>query len=664
LGQGASHLSLLDRPGSDDLYNAANSMQEPEPDYSMEFESEKENFTQLQGGGANRLFGEVNNSAIGSSMAIPESRLNLPVSRSSFDNETELEESEILDSFEDSGDLSTPRQKGPLSRSVSAVVETSDNSNTRSVLLGFPSQSLGGASSIFGELNMASRANVSGISDFTSSKRKPAYDTSDEFESSGSYVKPSMKRLKSTGDLESHMSDEDELSLFACVPPIAKNESGRQIDYPLHKTTFWDSSNKDTWHLNYPEMTHLQYNAFDLAAERRKEEFWPGRSPLWDLAMRHFPPTTSRGDNDRLGVPDPVRPALLKRDSRTVDDDWDIPPTAPVPSRTDDEVSIPDTASIDQPLPTAVQTLRTPRTTVATFRSAKDSLVPNIMFNLQDPVISWGRERSNTTVYQPATESKIPKNAFRILLWRESYTGSTSDFRPWDTARATSSKTMRASPEPDTFAFYISTKATNGLRINNNPLQPNEPKEPLAPSRYWMKLYHGDTIVFWGSEDVTRQAKLKFDCHWGGSSVPRPADEPPTCVPESTARKLDRLWPKALETLNYDRIKAEAHADQDMRMRHMAREQERGRLFEQKRAEAVRTLGLRSAMGSSVIPSSTTTSSEGSRQTSPGSVVRIGRGGGGEERRVLGQGILVASGVSIAGTEISSASTISSIFES
>ncbi|KAH7026538.1 uncharacterized protein B0I36DRAFT_366090 [Microdochium trichocladiopsis] len=642
LGHGASQLSLDDRPARYDSLDGADSLQEPEPDFSMEYESEKENYTQNQGGG-NRLFGEVNNSALGSSGAISEDRLNLPVSKSSFDDGTDAQESEILDSFEDSGGLSTPRQKGPLSRSVSAIVETSANGNTRSVLLGMPSQSLGGASSIFGDLNMASRANVSGISEFTTSKRKPAYDTSDEFESSGSYVKPSMKRLKSQGDTESRVSDDDELALFASVPPIAKNESGRQIDYPLHKTTFWDSSNKDTWHLNYPEMTHLQYNAFELAAERRKEEFGPGRSPLWELAMRHFPPTTHHAETDKLVVPDATRPALLKRDSRTVDEDWDIPPTAPVPSRSDDEVSIPDTLSIDHPIPAVVQTLRTPRTTVATFRSAQGSLVPNISFNLQDPVISWGRERSNTTVYQPATESKIPKNAFRILLWREGYTGSTSDFRPWDAARSTSSRTMRASPEPDTFAFYISTKATNGLRINNNPLQPNEPKEPLAPSRYWMKLHHGDIIVFWGSDDVTRQAKLRFDCHWGGSSAPRPADEPPTCVPEATARKLDRLWPKALETLNYDRIKADAHADQDMRMRHMAREQERGRLFEQKRAEAVRILALRATM-TTVIPSSTTTSASASRQTSPG----LGSFGAQE-----------AMGTS--GTNLSSASTISSI---
>ncbi|KXJ91952.1 hypothetical protein Micbo1qcDRAFT_194935 [Microdochium bolleyi] len=590
LGQGASQLSLIDRPAQQDSLDGIDSFQEPEPDYSMEYESEKENCTKGQQGG-NKLFGEVNNSALGSSGAIPEDRLNLPISISSF-GETDLHNSEILDSFEDSGDLSTPRQKGALSRSISAVVETSANENTRSVLLGMPSQSLGGASSIFGELNMASRANVSGISDFTTSKRKPAYDTSDEFEPSGSNSKPSMKRLKSAGDVASQAGDEDEIVLFASVPPIAKNESGRQIDYPLHKTTFWDSSNKETWHLNYPEMTHLQYNAFELAAERRKEEFGPGRSPLWDLAMRHFPPTTHHDVNGKLGVPDAARPALLKRDRRTVDEDWDIPPTAPVSSRPDDEVSIPDTASIDQPLPATLQTLRTPRTTVATFRSAQGSLVPNISFNLQDPVISWGRDRSNTTVYQPATESKIPKNAFRILLWREGYSGSAGDFRPWDVARS-SSRTMRASPEPDTFAFYISTKATNGLRINNNPLQPYEPKDPSAPSRYWMKLHHGDIIVFWGSDDVNRQAKLRFDCHWGGSSISRPTDEPPTAVPEATARKLDRLWPRALETLTYDRIKVDAHADQETRMRHMAREQERGRLFEQKRAEAVRVLELR-----------------------------------------------------------------------
>ena len=106
----------------------------------------------------------------------------------------------------------------------------------------------------------------------------------------------------------------------------------------------------------------------------------------------------------------------------------------------------------------------------------------------------------------------------------------------------------------------------------------------------WVKLYDGDTIVFWGTENTHNQATLTFRCCWGGSSMSRPPDESPSCVPDAQARKLDRLWPKAMNTLHYDKIKAEAQRDQLSRMNHMDEELERSRIFEEKRAQAVRTL--------------------------------------------------------------------------
>lgn len=613
LEYGASQLSLDDGQQSQTGQIGANS-----PDFSMESESEKENYTFGQRTAQDRLFGEVNDSALGSTGAIGEDRLNLPISDTSF-AETDILDPVIRDSFE-SSDFSTPRQKGRTqveivptqSQTPSATSLGSPESNTRSVVLGIGSQSLGGTSSIFGNLNMTSRTNgnistQSLASDFATSKRKPAYDTSDEYDSSGTRAKPSMKRLKSQGEA-AFSSDEDgeanDYYLFASVPPLVKNESGRQIDNPLPKTTFWESSNKKSWHLNYPEMTHLQYNAFERAAEKRGEEFGPDKTPLWDLAMRYFPPTHHRTHPDENRRPLELRPALLKRDSRSLerDSDWDLPPTAPLPTSDDDDEdaqSIPDTLPPESQALPAPTGRRTPKTVVARFRSAPDSLVPGVSFDLTDPILSWGREHHNTIVHQPTTELKVPKNAFRVLLWRDGYTASGPEFRPWEYTPTTLSRTIRASPDPDSFAFYISTKATNGVRVNNNPLQPNNPKESGAACKYWMKLHHGDTVAFWGSADVNKQAKLTFECYWGSSSAPRPSDEPPTCVPGDLARKLDRLWPKALTNLSYDKIKTEAHIDHDLRMFNVAKEQERSRVFEQKRAEAVRILALRASRGPS-----------------------------------------------------------------
>lgn len=587
LGQAASQLSLDDRQAVQFSDLGTSISQEPEPDFSIDFDSEKENYTFGQ---PNRLFGEVNNSAIGSSGVIPEDLLNLPVSNTSL-GETDILETEIHDSLEESDDLSTPRQNVHPNGNLS-------QGNPRSVVLGLASQSLGGASVILGNLNVNSDPSLyAKTNDLNTSKRKPTYDTSDEYENGSIKVKPSFKRLKSQGDIEDFDDfdvEEDETRLLASVPQMVKNDSGRQIDFPVPKTTYWDSSNKDTWHLDYPEMTHLQYNAFKLATEKRKEEFEPGKTRLWDIAMRNFPPSQNRHPPGEPGRALELRPALLKRDSRSVNEarDWNIP--AANPAIEDELESIPDTLPPETQTQKPSQTIETPKA-VAAFFSAQGSLVPGISIQLNDPLISWGRDRNNTVVYEPVVESKVPKNAFRVLLWSEGYSASLSEFRPWEPGRSTASHTMRASPEPDSYAFYISTKATNGIRINGYHLQANEPKDGTAPCKHWMKVYHGDTIIFWGNENVYNQAKLTFECYWGGSSGTRPESDPPAYVPEPLARKLDRLWPKAVNTLRYDSIKAEALREQEIRMQHMDEEIERSRLFEEKRAEAVRSLASRAS---------------------------------------------------------------------
>ncbi|KAI2464361.1 hypothetical protein F4781DRAFT_413327 [Annulohypoxylon bovei var. microspora] len=591
LGQRASQLSLDDRRPAQFTDEGASSLQEPEPDYSIDFESEKENYT--FGQRPNRLFGEV--SAVGSSGAIPEGRLNLPDTSL---GETDILETEILDSFDESEDLSTPRQKPRASNGILSTDGDPPLGGSESIVLGARSQSLGGASSILGHLNVKSLINGdpnlhSRTSDLNTSKRKTIYDTSDEFETGEPKAKPSFKRLKSQGDMDDFNTEDAETHLLASVPQVVKNESGRQIDYPLPKTTFWDSSNKDTWHLDYPEMTHLQYNAFEQAAKKKEEEFGPGKSCLWDLAMRNFPPIRNRQPPRETGTALALRPAALKRDNRAVNrfHDWETPVTAS-PAIEDETESIPDTLPPETQQPTHATE---PPKIVAAFYSAHGSLMPGISIHLNNPIISWGRDPNNTVVYVPPTESKVPKNAFRVMLWRDGYTASFNEFRPWEPARSTASRTIRAEPTSGSYAFYISTKATNGIRINNIPIQANEPKDSTAACKYWAKLYHGDTIVFWGTDNVRSQAKLTFECYWGGSSNARPADEPPTYMSEAQARKIDRLWPKAVNTLHYEKIKAEAQRDQESRMRNMNEELERSRVFEEKRAEAVRILASRAS---------------------------------------------------------------------
>lgn len=594
LEQGASQLSLHDQEqgGSENGLTGA-----LEPALSTVPEESKGNQT-IDLGQPERLWGEVDNEALGCSGAVGESLLNLPLSTGSLAETEILEEAVILDSFE-SETLSTPRQKPRPPRNFLAASPSPSNGNSRSMGLGIGSQSLGGAESILENLNMKSLARTeldshASTADLNTSKRKPGFGSSDEYDLRGSGVKPSFKRLKSGGD-EVVIPEEEggELELFACIPPILRSGSGRQMDYPVHKTTFWDGANKQSWHLQYPEMTHLQYAAFTEAAQSRNEDFSPGKSPLWDLAMKYFPPTQTRCGVRATASPHSVSPHGTSR-SPTKENRWELPPTHSIEPIDDEQASLPDTLAPDSQLATAAQTAGPGRVEVARLLAPAGSQVKDVCVSMVDPILSWGRERDNLAVYQFPRQTQVPKYAFRIMLWREGYTGAGSEFRPWERARSVSSTTTtRASPEPESYAFYISTKATNGLIINGAPLRAHEPKSPKSPSKNWMKLYHGDKIVFWGTLDENNQASLNFECWWGGSAARRPLNEEPTCVPETVARKLDCTWFKAEKNLHHDHMKAEANYDLEQRMSNLHQEQERSRTFEKKRAEIVKILALR-----------------------------------------------------------------------
>lgn len=602
LGYSASQLSLDDRQSSQAIMRGVSSLRGPEPDLSMDSGSEDENLT-LRQPRAPRLFGEV--SAVGSSGVVPEGRLNLPISADTSPEMTERASSEVRDSFEDSDDFSTPR--GAQNQSIPlAIHDPSQPDNSHSALLGFGSQSLGGASSILENLNMKSVVNVNSnltslqISNVTTSKRKPNYDSSDEYNASKTNANPSLKRLKSEGHVD---ASENEDNLLASMPEPIRGDTERQIDYPVHKMVYWDSQDERTWHLNYPEMTHIQYSAFELAAEKRNELFAPGQTPLWELAMKYFPP--GHNDKNKLSRTRIVRPGGFNyaAGSTRKSSGYDLPPTVLSDSLDNHFESQVGHSSLDEDMPSDTQstqgTLHQPRTEVGVFKSVSGSLVSDIFISLQDPVISWGRDMGNTAIYQPATESRVPKNAFRVVLWTDGYTASSSELRPWEPPRSVESYTMRASPDPDAYAFYIATKATNGIRINGNPLPSHEPKDTTAICRHWMKLYHGDYITFWGGESPRAHAKLQFECFWGGSSVIRPADEPPTCVPASISNKLDRLWPRAVRSLRHSYIKEEAQIDQEKRMHNMLREQKRCRMFENLRLEAVRRVAQKATRSTS-----------------------------------------------------------------
>ncbi|CAK7198625.1 Protein kinase protein rad53 [Sporothrix eucalyptigena] len=657
-----------------------------------------------------RLFGEVNVSAIGSSGVIPEDRLNLPLSDlgQSVDRPdgygSSDEDSESAETFltprirqqqqgqqwsqprsqtrsqprsqarsqpgtngeggEGSSDSDTGGGSGGGTNGSGHVPAALSQSNhfqqshsveeLNNLTFDVASQSLGGAESILGNLNMKSLATSQfkhSISDFTSSKRKPAPDTSDEFDG-GAIVRPSdkptIKRLKSDVHMDSASGtntgansergsspadgDGAGTKAYAAVKPINNSKGARQIDLPVPKSVYWVANDPTTWHLQYPEMTQLQYNAFEVAAEARGEEFRPGSSRLWTLAMKHFPPTTvnrlesetpsrSRstshisdtavssgiemsGDSandqkENIMPPHQQPPGIFSSPASTALQQVATPPQEPSPS----PQPHPPQAQIIIPVIAKQQSYK------ACLTSTAASVVQNISVPITESITSWGRHPDNTLVFSPKTEQKVPKYAFKILVWRGDVNGGMGsepwkDLAPWDRLEDEGEAASR-------YHFYISTKARAGIVINGVPISSSEPGNAQSASRYWTRLYDGDTIMVWHNMgDLTSQqplsavaasvkplrTELVFHCTWGGSAKPRASLVPASLahvslVDEPTSRHLDRACARAEQYVAHRALHQRRllEADRDLAERKARIDQERMRsvAFEAKRAEVL-----------------------------------------------------------------------------
>lgn len=596
LGKEASQLSLDDRSALENEEAETELDLEPYREDNFEYsafggyESQKENYTFGQAEQQpQRLFGEV--SAIGPSGAVSAIRLNLPAEENGADATDSLE-LEIKDSF--GSEDSTPREKRRSQNTpraaVPAALTQSNRSASKSVsdlnnmTFDVASQDLGGAESQLENLNMKSLIPShlqSNYTSFNSSKRKPALDRSDELDATPR-AKPPVKRLKSSSIFDAmSMDEEGEQNLYSQVPPLLRVNSNRQIDKPVHKSAYWDARDKRSWHLNYPEMTQLQHDAFASAAKARGEVFAPGRSPLWDLAMKHFPPAVT-SQQERTDSP-ATGDSASDYSSKASDTGFPAPRPVSMAVSNGDNDSMPDTLPPDYSTYAPAQADPPLNRIVATLESEEGSVVSGIMVLINQAMVSWGRATDNTHIYTPRTESKVPKYALKVMLWKEGYEPY-KNFRPWN------------SPSDDYF-FYISTKATHGIQINRTVLQSYDPKNPRGPSQNWVRLHNGDSVVFWrfGDDEEQAKAKLTFRCIWGGSA--RPRSSPAELVSPYVAECLDASCRKAEERIGklaeYDLRLQEADMDATDRQRNIERERLRSQNFEFKRLEACRVMAMR-----------------------------------------------------------------------
>ncbi|KAI7926409.1 CAMK/RAD53 protein kinase [Pyricularia oryzae] len=551
LGQKASQLSLVDArqrsdPLSDDEFIDEDDEMMDMDRASSRTWSENASENRTFGRQAPRLFGEVGVSALGSSGVIPENRLNL-----SLGEGINFEDSDVIrDSFSSALTGNHVEDDPGLQPHAAAQVTNQCAFEENTAVDCFVANSQASENSANHE---ASREDIQPSRtghDLGTSKRLLALDSSDE---NPGQAKPSFKRIRSDTAYDE--------ALITSVPPLAFLASGRQINNPVAKSTFWAANDRTTWHLNYPEMTQLQHDAFVHASKSRGEEFGPGSS-LWKLAMEFFPPSSGN-----IPAPDAqnLRPEGLggRQDKES----------SPI---TDDSHSKGNSRGMS-----GLVVPVTDKRLAATFESAPGSLVENIAVPVEETFVSFGRADDNTNAYGFKKEVKVPKYAFKLILWRPGFDPS-RNFRPWTCVR-----------DADKAHFYIATKATNGIRVNDFVIPSHDHRNPTTACRHWARLYNGDTVTIWG--DDQQQAKLRFRCFLTGSQEPRAQDDwPAALVSESDAVKLDeactkaeRRFPKFMED---DRINSAERQDQQRRELNVELERKRSEVFYQRRDEVVKAL--------------------------------------------------------------------------
>lgn len=547
-------------------------------------ESQKENDPVAQRPQPPRLFGEIGISAVGSSGALPADILGLP------GGETSMGETEILS--QGYGPQNSPTIRGQNEQAYlhneTSIYPIQSADQLQSLVEDVASQSLGGRESEAENPGISFNSLSQTSMDPNSSKRKPAsHEISDEFDENTPPGKSTLKRLKSDGDDDNTEDVVREFQLLARIPQIKRLGSGRQVDSPVNKITFWEQD-RTTWHLQYPEMTQLQYDAFSQAARDRGEELGPGKTPLWDLAMKYFPPGLGTSGLDAV-----TTPGMTRGDRSLADDFLDIPSTAaPAEARHGPQSTLPDTQIV-----VPVQVDPTSSRAIAVVESLPESCVQGISFPITDSLSSFGRGPENTEVFKERMEPRVPKYAFKIMLWKEGYDPSKDPSKmkhPWQTASCV---------DEEPYHFWISTKATLGIRINGYTLASSDAKHPSASSHYWTKVHDGDSLMIWGGQDPVNQTKLIFRCFWGGSSKPRAEDRRQLeLASPALAQKLDAACHKTerriREAAEKRRRLREAESEHRERLRQVERERERSYAFERRRLEAVDYLTAGQRLGS------------------------------------------------------------------
>ena len=474
-----------------------------------------ESFLFMRNPSANpRLFGEVNASALGSSGVIPEEYLNLPisdpVSQNGIDNpvsNTEFSSTSADTHIEQRGS-STAMDGVDFTQAPtygSDITTRHDFDKSHEIDTTAAAPSLFGAESMVGQMAMDSPSPVTGdvVPDsMAASLRRPRDDATN-----GENAQPAPKRAKSS----------------------------RAIDIPISKTVFWDEKNRSTWHNDYPDMMLSEYIEAKETAESHGEKFTHG-GKIFEKVVGSFRKTPSAEPEERVrSKSEPTveqgRQMMMKRDERKLEDSATTQLPTNRPGHPMSMLSLSSLQGIGQTRnpegsrPTnGDATFKRPPPILAKFLAVADSVLPSLNLTITESFTSWGRSSANTMIFPDNLENRIPKFAFKLVLWKKGLT-------------VTENQSMKADS-----TFWISTKATLGININGVIVKSHHPKQPDEPSKYWAEIRHGDEVTVWEKE-LKRHlfVKFRFECHFGASKTLRSPDTPVTVISnDELSKELDK----------------------------------------------------------------------------------------------------------------------------
>ncbi|KAL3417637.1 hypothetical protein PVAG01_10647 [Phlyctema vagabunda] len=483
-----------------------------------------------------RLFGEINASAVGSSGALPLSGNEFPVPfkvpftqgykprmMDSDLNEQSGFSSEVQSMFSSVELSHQETQSGlPLLSSASKAMPPPPIPTFNAQIQDYDaeqradrSSSLMGTESLVGHLRMRSPTQTP----------SPAAEHLESPPPDNTNNTRSLRRARE--------SEEGEDWWPADVPAPKRYKSARIANPTLPASMYWDIKDKSTHHYNYPRLTNSEYNAFVEAATARGEIFKPGEA-FFNTTMQSFRSSRSPSlepDVQSRATSEPTaqegRRLLMKRDDRKLGakpfeaaqppSDSAMPPTARG-SKTN-ITGMHDlnkgNSAIPNLQPTIENHFQPPKRILAKFSSTKESVVQSIVLNIFDPVTSWGRGYDNTVRFHDGQQIKIPKYAFKLLIYKSGISTTSG--------RSIGRELWDGNPEnAKDYTFYISTKATTGIWVNDINLPSHDRQNSKSESRFWGELRHGDEITVWRHDlDPSEFTRFKFECYMGRSAEVR-----------------------------------------------------------------------------------------------------------------------------------------------